>query len=397
MIHLPPISRRSALLGLSSAVVLGRASLALAAAPTEQRFAVIILRGAMDGMSAVVPYGDANLAKWRPELVPPAPGQPGGMLDLGGFYGLHPVLTGMHAIYQAGELLPVHAVAGHYRSRSHFEAQDYMESGADQRMDSGWLNRVLLQLPKPSATQEQAAVAVSVTVPLLLRGPVQVATWAPPTFDPLDADLYMRIVALNQGDPVTGPALMDALRQRGFSDEVLARGAQPRDRNAFSSLCGAAAQLMRTPNGPRLAALELEGWDTHSGQPSRIAAALSDLDAGLVALKSGMGDLWKQTVVVVITEFGRTVRADGTLGTDHGTGTAAFIAGGSVAGGRVQANWPGLAQHNLFEDRDLQPTADLREIGKGLLAAHLGLDAPALAKVFPGSEAVKPMAGLLRT
>ena len=116
-----------------------------------------------------------------------------------------------------------------------------------------------------------------------------------------------------------------------------------------------------------------------------------------MALKSGMGDLWKQTVVVVITEFGRTVRADGTLGTDHGTGTAAFIAGGSVAGGRVQANWPGLAQHNLFEDRDLQPTADLREIGKGLLAAHLGLDAPALAKVFPGSEAVKPMAGLLRT
>lgn len=395
--HLPLLSRRSALLGLSSAVVLSRASLAMAAAPTDQRFAVVILRGAMDGLSAVVPYGDPDLATWRPELLPPGPGQAGGLLDLGGFYGLHPALTGMHGLYQAGELLPVHAVAGHYRSRSHFEAQDYLESGSDQRMDSGWLNRVLSLMPKPAAPGQDPAVTVSVTVPLLLRGPVGVATWAPPTFDPLDADLYLRIVKLNQPDPVTGPALMDAMRQRGFSEKVLASGAPPRDQDAFASLCGAAARLMRAPDGPRVAALELEGWDTHTGQPPRIAAALSELDAGLVALKEGLGDVWKRTVVLVVTEFGRTVRADGTLGTDHGTGTAAFIAGGAVAGGRVQANWPGLAQRNLFENRDLQPTADLREVGKGLLSAHLGLDAAALATVFPDSEGVTPMGGLLRS
>lgn len=394
--HQPPLSRRSALLGLSSAFVLGRASLAVAAAATDQRFAVIILRGAMDGLSAVVPYGDPDLARWRPELLPPQPGQPGGMLDLGGFYGLHPALTGMHQMYRDGELLAVHAVAGHYRSRSHFEAQDYLESGADQRMDSGWLNRALSLLPKPALPNEEPAVALSVTVPLLLRGTVGVATWAPPTFDPLDADLYLRIVALNQADPVIGPALLDAVRQRGFSERMLASRTPPRNQDAFASLCGAAARLMRPPDGPRVAALELEGWDTHSGQPFRLAAALTELDTGLVELKKELGDIWKQTVVLVVTEFGRTVRADGTLGTDHGTGTAAFVAGGRVAGGRVQANWPGLAQRNLFEDRDLQPTADLREIGKGLLAAHLGMTPAAVLQVFPCTESVSPMERLLR-
>ncbi len=395
MIALPRLSRRSTLLGLSSAVVLGPASLALAAAPTEQRFVVIILRGGMDGLSAVVPYGDPNLATWRNAMLPP-PGQAGGLLYLGGFYGLHPVLTGMHTLYKDGDLLPVHAVAGHYRSRSHFEAQDYLEGGADQRMDSGRLNRALSLMPKSTLPKETPALAVSVTVPLMLRGPVNVETWAPPTFTPLDDDLYTRVVALNQDDPVTGPALRTALQQRGFSDKVLAAAGPQQHESAFATLCTAAAALLRAPNGPRVAALELEGWDTHSAQPPRLAAALADLDSGVVALKAGMGDLWRRTVVVMVTEFGRTVRPDGSLGTDHGTGTAAFIAGGSVAGGRVQANWPGLARHNLFEDRDLQPTADLRAVGKGLLAQHLGLSPAALLKVFPGSADVKPMQGLLR-
>ncbi len=392
MIHLPSIGRRAALLGLGSAMVLGRASLSLAAADTDKRLVVVLLRGAMDGMAAVVPYGDPDLVRWRPKLLPPQPGQAGGLLDLGGFYGLHPSLAGMHALYRAGELLPVHAIAGHYRSRSHFEAQDYLESGVDRRMDSGWLNRTLAAM----SGQEQSAVAISVTVPLLLRGPRAVATWAPPTFDPLDADLYHRVVALHDHDPITGPALQDAMRQRGFSDKVLASGTPPRSQDAFATLCASAAKLLRAPDGPRVAGMELEGWDTHSSQPTRIAAALSELDAGLVALKAGMGDAWAQTVVLVITEFGRTVRADGTLGTDHGTGTAAFVAGGRVAGGRVLANWPGLQQANLFENRDLQPTADLRALGKGILAAHMGLSPAALAQVFPESGDVTPMTGLLR-
>ncbi len=393
MKHLPSIRRRTALLGLGSAMVLGRASLAMAAADTDKRLVVVLLRGAMDGLAAVVPYGDPDLVRWRPELVPPQPGQPGGSLDLGGFYGLHPALVGMHDLYRAGELLPVHAVAGHYRSRSHFEAQDYLESGVDRRMDSGWLNRTLAALPGP----EQSAVAVSVTVPLILRGASPVATWAPATFDPLDLDLYQRVVALHAHDAVTGPALRNALRERGFSDEVLASGLPAAGQGAFATLCASAAKLLSAPAGPRVAGMELEGWDTHSSQPTRIAAALEELDAGLVALKAGLGEAWAQTVVLVITEFGRTVRADGTLGTDHGTGTAAFVAGGRVAGGRVMATWPTLKQGALFENRDLQPTLDLRALGKGILSSHLGLSPAALATVFPDSAGVGPAAGILRT
>ncbi len=153
--HPSIVSRRSALLGLASAFSLGRASVALAAAPTDSRFVVVIMRGALDGMAAVVPYGDPALAALRPALVPPGVGEPGGMVDLGGFYGLHPAMPAAAAMYRAGELLPVHAVAGHYRSRSHFEAQDCMESGADHRMTSGWLNRAVLQMAKRPARRRR--------------------------------------------------------------------------------------------------------------------------------------------------------------------------------------------------------------------------------------------------
>ena len=386
------LSRRSALLGLPGVMVLGRASLALAAAATEQRMVVIVLRGGMDGLSAVVPYGDPDLVRLRPELLPPSPGRPGGMLDLGGFYGLHRAASGMHAMYRAGELLVVHAAAGHYRSRSHFEAQDYLESGADQRLDSGWLNRALAAMPGRPA--RDAGVAVGVTVPLLLRGAAPVATWAPPTFDALDADLYARIVALNRADAVTGPALADALRQRGAALSALGVGGG--QQTAFPALCGAAAQMLRTADGPRVAALELEGWDTHTGQPDRFGKAFAELDAGLVALRAGLAESWPRTVVLVMTEFGRTVRADGTLGTDHGTGTAAFVAGGAVDGGRVRANWPGLSPSNMLENRDLQPTTDLREVAMGVLTAHMALPPRAMGAVFPGSAGVLPMAGLIR-
>ena len=153
---------------------------------------------------------------------------------------------------------------------------------------------------------------------------------------------------------------------------------------------------MAAPDGPRIAALEIGGWDTHAGQKGRLTGALKQLDDGLVALKAGLGDAWRNTVVLTMTEFGRTVRINGTKGTDHGTGTVAFVLGGGVAGGRVQANWPGLAQDRLLENRDLMPTADLRSVAKGLLAQHLGLPPAALAQVFPGSESAAPMKGLLR-
>ena len=388
------ITRRSALLGLGAAFSLGRASMALAAAPTDQRLVVVIMRGALDGMAAVVPYGDRGLAALRAELVPQAVGTPDGMADLGGFWGLHPAMPAMAALYRAGELLPVHAVAGHYRSRSHFEAQDYLESGADQRMTSGWLNRAVLLMPKTAGPE--AALAVGMTTPLLMRGPAAVGAWAPHGASAPDSDLYARIAALNAADPVTGPAIAEGMRDRGFSGAVLAGAEKPANAYAFPALAAMAARLLAAPDGPRVAALELGGWDTHADQLRRLHGPLGQLDAGLAALKAGLGDAWARTAVLVMTEFGRTARMNGTRGTDHGTGTVAFVAGGWVVGGRVLANWPGLSGGNLLDDRDLQPTLDLRSVAKGLLTAHLGLPVAAMASVFPDSAAAAPQPGLVR-
>lgn len=389
------LTRRATLLGLTGAVTFGGASLAVAAAPTDRRLVVVLLRGALDGMAAVVPYGDPDLAAWRGELLPPAPGQADGLLDLGGFFGLHPALAGMHAMYEQGQLLPVHAIAGATRSRSHFEAQDLLEFGADHRMTSGWLNRVAGLIPPQPNSAAGSALAVGSALPLLLRGPARVGNWMPQSFQHPQADLYARIAGLHANDPVTGPAIAAGLRDRGFSEAVLS-GAEPPNRYAFPALAASAGRLLADPNGPRLACLELGGWDTHTFQANRLAGPLKLLDAGLVALKDGMGDVWRQTAVLVITEFGRTVRMNGSKGTDHGTGAVAFLAGGAVAGGRVQADWPGLAPGKLFEDRDLQPTADLRSLAKGVLAAQFGLDEAALAKVFPGSSAAASMSRLIR-
>ena len=389
------LSRRAALLGLTSAVSFGRHALALGHAATEKRFVVVILRGALDGMSAVVPYGDPALAQWRAEILPGAVGSEGGMRDLGGFYGLHPALAGMHDLYKAGEMLPVHAVAGPYRVRSHFEAQDLMEFGAEHGMTSGWLNRVAGVLRGGDAGVAQTALSVGVTVPVLLRGPAQVGSFVPKGFGQASPDLYARIAALHAQDRITGPAIQMALSERQFTDGALMGADKARDRNAFATLCADAGRLLAAPDGPRLAALEIGGWDTHTAQKNRLNQPLGQLDQGMVALKAALGAAWKQSVVLVMTEFGRTVRVNGTGGTDHGTGTVAFLLGGAVRGGRVQANWPGLAAGRLFENRDLQPTADLRAVAKGVLAQHMGLGTQALDVVFPDSRPVGPMASLI--
>ena len=390
------LSRRTALLGLTTSFAIERASLALAAAPTDKRLVVVILRGALDGMAAVVPYGDPALAALRGEILPPMPGQPDGLLDLGGFYGLHPAMPGLHSLFKASQALIVHAVAGPYRVRSHFEAQDYLESGSDHRMTSGWLNRVVACLPAGPSRSGTEALAVGVTVPLLLRGPAQVANWAPHGFAQPSPELYATIAALNQGDPVTGPAITEGLRARGFSNGVLTGEDDPKSRNAFPTLARSAGEMLRAENGPRIAALELGGWDTHAAQSVRLNKPLKELDDGLLALNAALGPAWAQTTVLVMTEFGRTARVNGTKGTDHGTGTVAFVLGGAVAGGTVKATWPGLAADKLFENRDLAPTTDLRAVAKGLLAAHLGLDATAQGRVFPGSADVSAMSGFIR-
>src|SRR3984957_2859133 len=394
------LSRRTALLGIATTFSIGRTSLALASAPTDKRLVVVILRGALDGMAAVVPYGDPGLTALRAEIVPPSPGQPGGLLDLGGFFGLHPALTGLHDMYQSNEALIVHAVAGGYRVRSHFEAQDCLESGADHRMTSGWLNRVVAAMPAadlPPGTDrpDGEAIAIGVSVPLLLRGPAPVANWAPHGFAQPAPELYATIAALNQGDPITGPAIVEGLRARGFSAAVMDGQQEPRERDGFAALARSAGEMLRAPDGPRIAALEIGGWDTHTAQVNRLVGPLKQLDAGLVALKTALGPAWARTAVLVMTEFGRTARVNGTRGTDHGTGTVAFVLGGAVAGGRVAGAWPGLGAGQLFEGRDLAPTADLRSVARGILGPHLGLDGTALASVFPGSDGAGATLGII--
>ncbi len=389
------VTRRQSLLGLTAAITLGRTSLALAAPATEQRFVVVLLRGALDGLSAVQPYGDPAFADLRGPLALPSPGQAGGVLDLGGFYGLHPALARMHGMYASGEVLLVHAVAGHYRSRSHFEAQDCLESGADQRLNSGWLNRAVALMPAEAG--RDLALSVGLSAPLLLRGPASVEAWAPDHFAQPTADLYQRLLKISARDPVIGPAIAEGLKQRGFAASALfGQAADPKHDRSFEMLAASAGRLLAQPNGPRVAVLEIGGWDTHAGQAKRLEVALGQLDAGLGALRASLGEAWRRTVVLAVTEFGRTAHVNGTGGTDHGTASVAFVLGGAVAGGRVRADWPGLGAGRLFEARDLAPTTDLRGIIKGVLADHMGLPARQLGRVLPGSEDAMPARGLVR-
>jgi uncharacterized protein (DUF1501 family) len=393
-----PIARRGLLLGLSALALPGGRA-AFAAGPGERRLVVIILRGGLDGLSAVAPYADPAYRAARGELALPEPGREGGALDLGGSFGLSPAMPGFGALYRSGEAAIVHAVAGPYRGRSHFDGQDWMESGATARLSDGWLNRAVAAAWHGGTGRK--ALAAGVTVPLLMKGPARVGNYAPRTLPALPEGAFARLATLYAADPLLGPVVANARAGRAFADGALGPmhgpAAPPSDRAGFRALALAAGRLLATADGPRVAALELGGFDTHAFQATRLPAVLGTLDEAFAALREGLGPAWAHTAVLAMTEFGRTVAANGTAGTDHGTGGVAFLAGGAVAGGRVRGTWPGLAPAQLHEGRDLAPTTDLRAIAKALLAGQLGLGARALdTAVFPDSGGVGPMAGLLR-
>jgi uncharacterized protein (DUF1501 family) len=395
--HLPDMRRRSFLLGLGAAITLPRARVAFAQAPGEARLAIVLLRGGLDGLFAVQPYGEAGFGELRGALALPEPGREGGLLDLGGRFGLHPRMSQLHAMYAANEAMVFHAVAGNWRTRSHFDAQDMLESGADERLESGWLNRALSAVPARRGAQP-TGLAVGTDLPLLMRGPTHVGSYAPRGGGRPSPDLLARIADLNAADPLIGPALAEGLRGRGYATATLGEDGRTRRQpgGAFRALALAAGRLMAQPDGPRVAAFELSGWDTHAQQVPRLNGPLAQLDDGLAALKQSLGEHWVRTAVLVVTEFGRTVRINGTGGTDHGTGGVAFLAGGAVAGGRVGGDWPGLSERALFQGRDLAPTTDIRSLAKGLLRDHLKLPAQAVARAFPASDAAAPASGLLR-
>ncbi|GGH28416.1 hypothetical protein GCM10007036_37590 [Alsobacter metallidurans] len=374
-----------------------------AAGGKDPRLVTIVLRGALDGLSAVAPVGDPDYAALRAGIALSATGD-NAALPLNGFFALHPAMPNFARLYKAGQASVVHATATPYRSRSHFDGQDVLESGLPgvAPVDSGWMNRALAALPKGERIGKLGGVGVGATTPLVIRGKAPVLGWAPQGLPKAEDDLAARVLDLyRQKDPALGDALT-----RGLDAEMIATrngGGQNRrgggGAEAMRRAAEGAGRLMAANDGPRLAALAFGGWDTHAnegGATGQLAQLLGGLDGALAALEETLGPAWKDTAVLVVTEFGRTARINGTVGTDHGTATCAFLAGGAVKGGRVIADWPGLKEAQLHEARDLKPTTDLRAITKGVLADHLGLSRAVLGgQVFPDSMAVEPMRGLI--
>jgi len=373
----------------------------------DPRLLVIVLRGALDGLAAAAPVGDPDWVRLRGDKALTLGGKTPA-LPLDSFFAVNAAMPNLHRLYHAGAATIVHAAATPYRERSHFDGQDVLESGLGKpgATDTGWLNRALASMPAVGRVGGREAFAVGPIAPLVVRGAAPVLSWTPPRLPPASDDTLMRLLDLYRH---TDPALARALEER-MGLAAIARaggmdGQQPRApgiqqvRAYFAEAAGAAAKFLARPNGPRIGALAFDGWDTHANEGAdsgRLAALLGALDGAIAAIETEMKDAWRETVVAVITEFGRTARINGTDGTDHGTATVALLAGGALKGGRVVSDWPGVKPANLHEGRDLKPTTDLRAVLKGLLKDHLRVDDVTLAsKVFPDSAAVKPMTGLV--
>jgi uncharacterized protein (DUF1501 family) len=389
-----PITRRHWLLG--TAALASPMSLALAATthnanPDDARFVFVLLRGGLDGLGAVPAIGDPDFAAARGPLA--NFGAPA--LALAGTpFALHPSLESMHALYLGGELAVVHATGLPYRERSHFDAQQVLESGGSKpyELATGWLGRAL------AAHGNRGGLALTTAVPLVLRGSERIDTWAPSVLPEPSPDLVARLESLYAGDAALGQALAraKALREQ---PGMIEGGGNAGGRAAAIALARKAGELLAAQQGPRVAVLEMGGWDTHANQAApggALANNLRTLDGSLAALREAMpAAAWQRTVVVVATEFGREVAVNGTQGSDHGSGGAAFVLGGAVKGGRVLAEWPGLAKAQRYEGRDLRITTDLRGVLKSVLADHLRVPNSTIERsVFPGSGNVPAVAVL---
>jgi uncharacterized protein (DUF1501 family) len=395
-------SRRALLLGGASfAAWAYLPKFARAADGRDPRLIVVILRGALDGLATVAPVGDPDYAGLHGSIAL-TPEGPHAAVMLDSLFALHPSMPEFARMYKDKQAAVVHAVSTPYRDRSHFDGQDVLESGfaGPGRVQSGWLNRALGVLPQ--GERVMSGLAVGPTTPLVLRGAAPTVGWAPVALPQADDDTAMRLVELySHRDPALGTALSQGLllEKASLGDDMKPKPGAGGPAAAMRQVARGAAKLMAADDGPRIAALAFDGWDTHAnegGPVGRLALLLSGLDGALAEFQSGLGERWRDTAIVVATEFGRTARINGTEGTDHGTGTIALLAGGAIKGGRVISDWPTLKPASLYEGRDLAPTTDLRAVIKGVLADHLGISERALAQtVFPDSAAARPMTGLI--
>jgi len=392
---LTPFSRRTALRSLAGAGVSAAFLGGPASAETlkGRKLVVVIARGALDGLSVTVPIGDARYYALRQSIAV----KPEKTLPIDALFGLHPKLVAYHGLMAVGEARFAPAVALPQRIRSHFEAQDLLETGGAglYQASTGWLNRAL---QAGGAAGPMTALAVGAQEPLILRGPAATQSWSPGgRVDAQTGRLASSLMDLYADDPLLGPALANGLSVENQA-EVLT-GGQPMQGRDGRALAATAGRFVAAPSGPTIAVLSLDGFDTHARQGAedgQLANRLGVMDAALAGLKEGLGDQWFKTVVVVVTEFGRTARVNGTGGTDHGTASTLLLAGGALKAGGMVGDWPTLAEGRLFEDRDLAPSLDVRSVFKGLLRDHLGVDRKALeTRVFPNSLEAPATMGLV--
>ncbi len=372
---------------------------------------VVMLRGGLDGLHALPPMGDNAWGALRGAL-PFAPGDNNAKpLPLDRNFALHPAMPYAAQLYQQKSFLPIVAVAPPYQGRSHFEAQDCVENGSARPSGAqdGWMNRCVASM------HGEEGLAIATSMPLIMRGNAKVSTWSPPLPTSIDRNLLQRLDTLYSEDPQLVEAYSRAVAQShdgammdadagnasiAMSDDkamLKPNKAQAVYGGALPDMMAAAGKFMARADGPQIAFVEDTGWDTHAAEVATLQRKLGQLDEGLKNYHDAMGAAWDRTVVVVVTEFGRTAKVNGTGGTDHGTGGVSFLAGGAVAGGRVAGKWPGISSQDLNEGRDVHATTDIRALFKGVLAGHLLVPTSALdARVFPDSAAVQPMGGLLR-
>ncbi len=377
------IDRRTLLArGLGAACCLAATPLVtpvvLAAAPGENRLVVIVLRGAMDGLAVFPPLGDPALAALRPRLA-----ATGGAIELDGRFGMHPALAPLEPLWRRGQLAVAQAVATPYREkRSHFDGQDLLEAGvtAPAEVKNGWLNRALALMP---GAQAETALSVGRESMLLLRGDAPARAWSPgDRLRLLRNDDRGLLDLLYRGDPLFMSAAQAAAAFSGL-DET-ADGDATGDPIARFAGARLAAEA-------RIAAFSIGGWDTHVAQGNAILQPLRRLAEAIGSLEAALGPAWGRTLVIAMTEFGRTARENGNGGTDHGTGGAALLAGGALVGGRVYGDWPGLSEGALYQGRDLTPTIDVRHFPARALVGLFGLQPAAVARdVFPGLDMAGP-------
>jgi uncharacterized protein (DUF1501 family) len=357
--------------------------------PARGRFVFVLLRGGFDGLAAVVPVGDPGYAALRGSMA----FSPNDLIPLSGPFALAPGLSGLRAFWDAGELVAIHALAIPYRTRSHFDGQAVLETGLDRPVGAsdGWLNR-LLQVMEG----ERSGIAISAGMPRSLSGSYPVLTWSPADFGVVGDAYLERLHLLYQRDAILHDRFEAAIQLQELQEEGgmadpsaggrLARAA------GMAPLMAAVARFLREPAGPNVAAVEFSGWDTHASQGMArgpLDRRFAELAEALATLKQEMVDAWAGTTVVVMTEFGRTARPNGSGGTDHGTAGAGFVLGSRVARSAIVSDWPGLGEADLYERRDLRPTLDTRAILKGVVRGTFDLTEAQADRIFPGSEGVR--------